>query len=126
MDGILKTHSCIIESGASRIMYKSMVYFAFDCTGGPSTILMDDDSEIPTIGKGRINIDYGWFMNVLYIPSLGVNILSVYQMTHIGVQNKVVLTLDGVDISKISTRKVIALGTANHDSKVYEFSHFLP
>ena len=34
--------------------------------------------------------------------------------------------LDSVDIPDISTGKLIVKGVANHASKAYEFSHFLP
>ena len=33
---------------------------------------------------------------------------------------------DSVEITDISTRSIIAKGTANHASKAYEFSHFMP
>ena len=33
---------------------------------------------------------------------------------------------DSVEISNISTSKIIEKGVANHASKQYEFSHFLP
>ena len=34
--------------------------------------------------------------------------------------------LDSLEITYISTGNIIAKGTANHASKAYEFSHFLP
>ena len=37
-----------------------------------------------------------------------------------------VFGLDSVEISYISTRNFIAKGVANHASKAYDFSHFLP
>ena len=47
-------------------------------------------------------------------------------MTHTGSPNQVVFDSDPVEISYISTGKLIAKGVANHVSKAYEFSHFLP
>ena len=47
-------------------------------------------------------------------------------MTHIGSPKNVIFSLDEVDITKISSAKFIAKGVANHTSKVYMFSHFLP
>ena len=46
-------------------------------------------------------------------------------MTHTSSPKRVVFGLDSVEISYISTRKMIARGVANHASKAYEFSHFL-
>ena len=45
---------------------------------------MGDDTEIRVEGKGSIMLKHGVFRNVLYVPSLATNFLSVYQMAHIG------------------------------------------
>ena len=47
-------------------------------------------------------------------------------MKHIGSPKRVVFDPDLADILDISTGKIIAEGFANHASKAYEFSHFLP
>ena len=47
-------------------------------------------------------------------------------MTHTGPPKRVVFGPDSVEISDISNRKIIAKGVANHASKAYEFSQFLP
>ena len=47
-------------------------------------------------------------------------------MTHIASPKRVVFGSDSVEISYISTGKMIAKGVANHASKAYEFSHFMP
>ena len=47
-------------------------------------------------------------------------------MTHIGPSKQVVFGPYSVEITYISTGKIIAKGVANHASKEYEFSHFLP
>ena len=58
-----------------------------------------DDSLIDSFGKGRIYLDHGNFSNVLYVPGLSSNLLSVYQMTCIGTPKKVILSPDEVDIT---------------------------
>ena len=78
------------------------------------------------MGKGRIDLDHGQFSNVLYVPGLSSNLLSLYQMTHTGSPKKFIFSPDEVEITEISSGKVIAKGVANHTSKVYMFSHFLP
>ena len=63
---------------------------------------------------------------MLYVPVLASNLLSVYQMTHTGYPKKVIFYPDEVEITDISSGKFIAKGVANHTSKLYMFSHFLP
>ena len=90
------------------------------------SIHMGDDTQIQAEGKGSIKLEHGVFKNVLYVPSLAANRLSVYQMICTGSPKQVVFGPDSVEISDISTRNIIAKGVANHASKAYEFSHFLP
>ena len=45
-------------------------------------ILMGDNSAVAATGKGRVQFEDGSFENVLHIPRLSVNLISVYQMTH--------------------------------------------
>ena len=47
-------------------------------------------------------------------------------MTHTGSPKRVIFGPDSVEITYISTRNIIAKGAANHASKAYEFSHFMP
>ena len=92
---------------------------------GPQ-IVLGYDSLTEIFGKGRIDLDHGKFSNVLYVPGVASNLLSVYQMTHTGSPKKVIFSLDEVEITNISSCKFIAKGVIDHTSKVYWFSHFLP
>ena len=74
---------------------------------------MGDDYELQTRGIGRIDLDHGFFSDVLYVPDLAANLLSIYQMTHIGEPKTVIFTTDFVEIYKISTDQVVAVGYAN-------------
>ena len=47
-------------------------------------------------------------------------------MNHTGSPKKVIFSAHEVEITEISSGKVIAKGVTNHTSKVYMFSHFLP
>ena len=47
-------------------------------------------------------------------------------MTHTGSPKRVIFGPDSVEITDISTGNIIAKGAANHASKAYEFSHFMP
>ena len=77
--GTSSSPSFIIDSGASRHMVSTKDAFSsLDMLKGPS-IVLGDDSLTESKGKGRIDIDHGNFNNVLYVPSLASNLLSVYQ-----------------------------------------------
>ena len=41
-------------------------------------IVLGDDSLTDSLGKGRIDLDHGKFNNVLYVPSLSSNLLSIH------------------------------------------------
>ena len=47
-------------------------------------------------------------------------------MNHIASSKQAIFGLDTVEITYISTGNIIAKGAANHASKEYEFSHFMP
>ena len=100
-------------------------FSSLEISKGPP-IVLGDDSLTDSLDKGRIDLDHGKFSNVLYVPSLASNLLSVYQMTHTGSPKKVIFSLDDVDITEISNGKVIAKGVVDHTSKVYMFSYFVP
>ena len=87
---------------------------------------MGDDSEIQAKEIGRIDLEDGYFNNVLLMPDLAGNLLFVYQMTHTGTYKRVTFTQNYVEMSDISTSEVVAMGFADHDSRIYKFSHFLP
>ena len=55
------------------------VYSSLDACKGP-LILMGDNSSVEVTDKGRIELTNGSFENVLHVPKISVNLLSVYQM----------------------------------------------
>ena len=63
------------------------------------SILMGDDSDIPTKGIDMINIDNGHFNNVLYAPDIATNILSIYQMTPTSLSKRLTFNQYDVEIS---------------------------
>ena len=86
---------------------------------------MGDDSQILVEGRGSVRVKHGEFKNVLYVPSLATNLLSIYHMTHTGSPKRVTFDPNSVQITEKDTRKLVAKGIANHSTKSYEFSHFL-
>ena len=87
---------------------------------------MGNTSKIQAKGKGTIKLEHGKFKYVLYVLSLAPKLLYVYQMNHTGSPKRVIFGPDSVEITYISTGNIIAKGAANHFSKAYEFSHFMP
>ena len=71
-------------------------------------------------------MDNGAFKDVLYVPKLTSNLLSVYQMTQYGGGNKFEFLLDLVIMKSIKDDTMIAIGEANHDTRLYTFSSFVP
>ena len=58
---------------------------------GPS-IIMGGDLEITTKWFGRIDLNNGYFNNVLFVPKIEENTFFVYQMTHTGSAKRVTFT----------------------------------
>ena len=116
----------IIDSGASHHMASSKESFSsLHAYSGPP-ILMGDNSAVAATGQGRVQFEDGSFENVLHIPRLSVNLLSVYQMTHTGSGRKVEFTPDSVSIYDMQTNLKIASGKVNDQSRLYTFSDFVP
>ena len=47
-------------------------------------LFVGDDRYLSVVGSGTIQVDNGHFNDVLCVPSLSCNLLSVYQITHSG------------------------------------------
>jgi len=43
-----------------------------------------DDRSLGVVGTGAIHIKNGQFNHVLCVPTLSCNLLSIYQITHLG------------------------------------------
>ena len=98
---------------ASRESFSSL-----QLTDGPS-IRRGDDTQIQAEGKVSITLKHGVFKNVLYVPSLATIFLSISHMTHTGPPKQVVFGPNSMEISDISTGKIIAKDVANYASKAY-------
>ena len=70
-------------------------FSSLDMSKGPPIVLRDD-SLTDSLEKGRIDLDHGKFNNVLYVPGLTSNLLSVYQMTHTGSPKKFIFSPNDV------------------------------
>ena len=89
----------IIDSRESRHMASIKYFFTSMYSDSGPTVRMGDDSEIRAKGIGRINLEDDFFNNVLFVLDLATNLLSLYQMTHIGESKRVTFTLDTLEIA---------------------------
>jgi hypothetical protein len=96
------------------------IYYSLDACKGPP-ILMGDNSSVEVTDKGRIELTNRSFENVLHIPKLSVNLLSMYQMTNFDTGKKVIFTLNSVDIYDMQTNSRVDTGETNHQSRLYTF-----
>lgn len=93
------------------------------CKGPP--ILMGDGSPVDITGKGRIELNHGSFEDVLHVPKLSVNLLSIYQITHSRTGKRVEFTPDAMNIFDIQSNSKVATSEVNHRSRLYTFSEFI-
>ena len=63
-------------------------------------------------------MESGAFRDVLYVPNLTSNLLSVYQITHFGGGNKVEFLPDLVVVKSTKGDSMVAIGEAKHDSRL--------
>ena len=73
----------IIDSGASYHIAKNKAMFSF-LNDNTKIIYVGDDRSLSVVGSGAIHLDTGQFNDVLCVPTLSCNLLSVYQITHSG------------------------------------------
>ena len=78
MESTSKSKALLIDSGSSNHMMVERDSFSSLETGKTIPIHMGDDSTIISEGQGTVDLENGFFSNVLYVSSLAANLLSVY------------------------------------------------
>jgi hypothetical protein len=115
----------IVDSGASHHMAASEeVYSSLGACKGPP-ILMGDNSSVEVTDKGRIELTNGSFENVLHVPNISVNLLSMYHMRNLGTGKIFLFTPNSMDIYNMQTNSRFAIGEVNHQSRLYTFFEFI-
>ena len=74
----------IFDSGASYHMGSSKEDFSSLNQSKVPHIFVGNNTKMEVGGKGNVEMENGEFQNVLYVPNLSSNILSIYQITHLG------------------------------------------
>jgi len=121
----LQSERWLLDFGVSHHMASSQGMFSSfqSCTSPP--ILMGNNTYMHATRKQNIDVGQNTFNNVLCVPSLTTNLLSIYQITHCGARKTVEFTPDFVIIQDMESRDIIAIGMADHASRLYTFSHFV-
>jgi hypothetical protein len=114
--------SWIMDSGASHHMEaKEEVFTSLSSFSGPP-ILMEYDTPVAVAREGRVELHNGSFENVLHVPNLSMNLLSVYQITQKG--KNVEFTSDSVSVIDMHDNSIIIIGEVDHKSRLYKFTKF--
>jgi hypothetical protein len=88
-------------------------------------IFVGDDRSLSVVGSGTIQVDNGHFNDVLCVPSLSCNLLSVYQITHLGEGKTIEFSPHQVVIKDLKDPKhVLATGIVDDITRLYKFDNF--
>ena len=116
----------ILDSGASYHMGSSKGDFSSLKQSQVLHIFMGDDTKMEVEGKGHMEMENGEFRDVLYIQNLSSNLLSIYQITHLGDGHKVEFLPNSVMVYNLRDDSLVAMGKVNDEKRFYSFSHFVP
>jgi hypothetical protein len=116
----------ILDLGTSNHMAASKDEFSSIEESTRSPIYLGDATPTKVCEEGIVDIEGGCFTNVFHVPSLSANIISIYQITHSISRRNLEFTLDYAVITNISIGSQFAHGIADHGSRLYLFSHFVP
>jgi hypothetical protein len=115
----------LIDSGASYHMAKdkSIFYALNECN--TKKIFVSDDISLSVVGSGTVKVENGHFNDVLCVPNLSCNLLSVYKITYSGEGKTVEFSPHQVVIKDLKDPKhVLAIRIANDITRLYKFDNF--
>eukprot|EP00253_Pinus_taeda_P022187 PITA_22187 len=94
-----------------------------DCN--TKNIYVGDDRSLNVVGTGTVHLDNGQFNDVLCVPTLPSNLLSVYQITHSGEGKIVEFSPHDVVIKDLrDPNQILATGIADDSTRLYKFHNF--
>ena len=73
-----------------------------------------------------MEMENGEFKDVLYVPNLSFNLLSIYQITHLRDGHRVEFLPDSIQVHSLKDDLVVIVGKVNDEKKLYSFSYFVP
>lgn len=89
-------------------------------------ILMGNHTYMNVIEKESINIRDETFNDVLCVPHLTNNLLSIYQITYGATRKAMEFTIDSIIFRDLESGDIISIGVVDHASRLYSFSNFIP
>jgi hypothetical protein len=115
----------LIDYGASYHIAKDRAIFSTLNECNTKKIFVGDDRSLSVEGSGRVQVENGHFNDVLCVPSLSCNLLSVYQITHSGEGKTVEFSPHQVVIKDLKDPKhVLATEIADYITRLYKFDNF--
>jgi hypothetical protein len=119
------SYEWLIDLGASYHMAKDKSIFSSLNECNTKKIFVGDDKSLSVVGSRTFQVDNGHFNDVLCVPSLSCNLLSVYQITHLGEGKTVEFSPHQVVIKDLKHPKhVLATGIADDITRLYNFDNF--
>jgi hypothetical protein len=115
----------LIDSRSSYHMAKDKDIFSTLNECNTKKIFVGDDRSLSVVGFGTIQVDNDLFNDVLCVPSISCNLLSVYQITHSGEGETVEFSPHQVVIKDLRDPKhVLATGIFDDITRLYKFENF--
>jgi hypothetical protein len=115
----------LIDYGASYHMAKDKNIFSSLNECNTKKIFVGDDRFLGVEGSRTVQVENGHFNDVLCVPSIYCNLLSVYQITHSGQGKTVEFSPHQVVIKDLKDLKhVLATGIVDDITKLYKFYNF--
>jgi hypothetical protein len=115
----------LIDSRASYHMAKDRDIFSTLNECNTKKIFFGDDRSLSVEGSRTVQVENGHFNDVLCVPSLSCNLLSVYQITHSGEGKTVEFSPHRVVIKDLKDPKhVLATGIVDDITRLYNFDDF--
>jgi hypothetical protein len=119
------SNECLIDSEASYHMAKDKAIFSTLNECNTKKIFVRDDRSLSVVGSGTVQVDNGDFNDVLCVLSFSWNLLSVYQITHLGEGKTVKFSPHQVAIKDLKDHQhLLANRIANDITKLYKFDNF--
>jgi hypothetical protein len=87
---------------------------------------MGNSSPLVVHGKGSIEMIDGMINNVIYVPNISANFLSIYQIANFGSGKTILFTPNFVVVREIEDpSQIVSIGKVDHNARLYSFSHFV-
>jgi hypothetical protein len=119
------SNSWILDSGASHHMTHSHDLLASTSECSISQIAVGDSTQLDVLGSGTVQLDKGCINDVLLVPHISANLLSIYQICHSGNGKTVEFSPNDVIIRELQNPDiVVASGKVDHSSRMYKFASF--